>query len=222
MGTPLVIFDLDGTLVHTAPDLVASVNHATAKAGLPPVSYADLTHRVGQGARAMIARAFELAGQPASPEQADWLLGEFMAFYETTMPGSSAPYKGAVAAIDRLSEAQFRLAVCTNKTETLARHLLQSLGLDHRFAAITGGDSFAFRKPDGRHVLETIKRAGGNADHAVMVGDTLTDIEAARNAGIPSIAVTFGYSDLEPGALGAGRVIDHFDALTVASIRDLL
>lgn len=222
MTAPLVIFDLDGTLLDTAPDLVASLNHTIAAADLAPVTYADLTHLVGQGARVMIRRAFELRGRTIDDVSTEPLLQRFLAHYKREMPGASKPYPGLIEALDRLADAGMRLAVCTNKQEDLAVPLIERLGLSERFMTITGGDTFAVRKPDARHILGTIEKAGGDPSAAVMVGDSINDILAARNAGIPSIAVTFGYSDVPVATLDPNHVVEHYSELTAELVRDLL
>ncbi|WP_159948086.1 HAD family hydrolase [Rhizobium sp. 18065] len=222
MTQTTIVFDLDGTLVDTAPDLVASLNHTIAIHDLAPVGYSDLTHLVGQGARVMIARAFALRGVPLDDAQLPALLEHFINHYKSGMPGESRPYPGLVAALERLATEGFTLAVCTNKMEELARPLIDKLGLTHHFAAITGGDTFAVRKPDAGHLTGTIEKAGGNPRRALMIGDSVNDILAARNAGIPSIAVPFGYSDTPIEALGASRIINHFDELTVALVHELV
>lgn len=222
MADPIVVFDLDGTLVDTAPDLVASLNYTIASADLAPVGYEDLTHLVGHGARAMIERAFRMRGHEISQEALAPLLDRFIEHYLAHMPGESRPYPGLEAALDRLGGAGFRLAICTNKLERLARPLVEKLGLTPYFAAITGGDTFAFRKPDGRHLTETIALAGGDPRQALMVGDSATDALAARDAGVACLMVPFGYSDIPIEELGAEAVIRHFDELTPASATALI
>lgn len=219
---PLVIFDLDGTLVDTSPDLVASLNHTIAPEGLAPVTYEDLTHLVGQGVHMMIQRAYAMHGRPLDEATRERLFDRFMAFYLQTMPGGSRPYPGLVEALDRLRAAGMKLAVCTNKVERLTFPLLEKLGLKDRFAAITGGDTFPFRKPDARHILGTVEKAAGAPARSVMVGDSVNDIAAAKNAAIPSIAVPFGYSDVPIETLGPDRVIAHFDELTPDLVTGLL
>ncbi len=214
MTATTIVFDLDGTLVDTAPDLVESLNHTIALRDLAPVGYEDLTHLVGQGARVMISRAFALRGAPLTDEELPALLDRFIAHYAAGMPGLSRPYPGLVDALDRLRDAGYLLAVCTNKMEGLARPLIETLGLTGYFAAITGGDTFPVRKPDAAHLTGTIELAGGVPQKALMIGDSINDILAARNAGIPSIAVPFGYSDVPVDTLGASQVIGHFDELT--------
>ena len=222
MTTPTIVFDLDGTLVDTAPDLMASLNHTIAAASLAPVGYDDMTHLVGQGARVMIERAFRLRGKPLNDEELTSLLERFISHYKADMPGESKPFPGLTDTLTRLTQAGYGLAVCTNKIEELAIPLVQKLGLDHHFAAITGGDTFAVRKPDARHLIGTVEKAGGDPRRAIMVGDSINDILAARNAEIPSIVVPFGYSDQPVEELGADRVIRHFDELTPALIEEML
>ncbi|OBZ92335.1 phosphoglycolate phosphatase [Pararhizobium polonicum] len=222
MSASVVVFDLDGTLVDTAPDLVASLNHAITQAGLAPVSYGDLTHLVGHGAKAMIERTFTLRGKPLSAADLDWQMKEFVDFYHGSMPGDSIPYPGVVTAMDRLAAAGYTLAVCTNKLEMLARSLLNGLGLSPRFAAITGGDTFAVRKPDAEHLLSTIRLAGGVPEKAVMIGDSLNDILVAKNASVRSIGVPFGYSDVSIESLEPDLIVRHFDDLTPELIERLI
>lgn len=222
MATTTIVFDLDGTLINTAPDLVHSLNHTIEVAGLPPVTYDDLTHLVGQGARVMIERAFALNGKALAADQVGALLDRFVAHYGANMPGQSRPFPGLVDALDRLSAAGFRLAVCTNKMERLAVPLIEKLDLADRFAAIAGGDTFPVRKPDPGHLIRTVEIAGGDPKNAVMVGDSINDILAARNAAVPSIAVPFGYSDTPVEALGATCVIRHFDELTPELVAGLM
>ena len=222
MSASVVVFDLDGTLVDTAPDLVASLNHAVTQAGLAPVSYGDLTHLVGHGARAMIERTFALRGKPLSEKDLDWQMKEFIDFYHGSMPGDSFPYPGVITAMDRLSAAGYTLAVCTNKLEMLARSLLEGLGLTSRFAAITGGDTFSVRKPDAEHLLSTIRLAGGSPEKSVMVGDSLNDILVAKNASVRSIGVPFGYSDVPVESLRPDIIVRHFDELTPELVERLI
>lgn len=219
LTAPLVVFDLDGTLVDTAPDLIHSLNHTIAAADLAPVTFADVTYLVGQGARVMIQRAFELRQRPLNDRDLEPLLARFLSHYKEHMPGESRLYEGLIACLDRLSDAGMKLAVCTNKSEELALPLLERLGLSDRFVAATGGDTFAVRKPDARHIFGTIERAGGDPDKAVMIGDSINDILAARNAGIPSIAVTFGYSDVPVERLDPDYIIESYDHLTVDLVK---
>lgn len=222
LTAPLVIFDLDGTMIDTAPDLIDSLNYTIAAHNLEPVTFEDLTHLVGQGARVMIRRACNLRNYPLDDSQAETLFERFLEHYGAHMPGKSRAYDGFLACLDRLDTAGFSAAVCTNKTEGLALPLLEKLSLSDRFAAITGGDTFAVRKPDADHIFGTIERAGGLRENSIMIGDSINDILAAQNAGIPSIGVTFGYSDVPVQELKPNHVISHFDELTAELVLDLL
>ena len=220
--SPLVIFDLDGTLVETGPDLVASLNHSIATIGLAPFEMEDVGHLVGQGARTMILRALDERGIGPSEDVVSALLASFLSYYEATMPGRSAPYPGLLQALDALTAEGMKLAVCTNKSETLARRLLEELDIARRFAAVTGGDTFPVRKPDPAHILGTIERAGADRDNCVMIGDSINDILAASGAGVGSVAVSFGYSDRPAAELGASVLIDRYEQLTPALVRELI
>jgi phosphoglycolate phosphatase len=219
---PLVIFDLDGTLIDTAPDLIDSLNYTIEAVGMEPVTFDDVTFLVGQGVKVMITRAFELRHKPLDDQTFATLFDRFMGHYAAHMPGRSRPYPGAEACLSALTGAGFSLAICTNKAEELARPLIEKLGLLDRFPTITGGNTFAVRKPDAGHIFGTIDKAGASKSATVMVGDSVNDILAAKNAGIPSIAVRFGYSDVPAEELGADLVVDHFDEITPDLIRDLI
>jgi phosphoglycolate phosphatase len=219
---PTVVFDLDGTLVDTAIDLMDGLNHVLASEGMAPVHYDDVTTLVGQGARSMIERGFKLRGRALQEDKLSGLLAIFSERYLNNMPGESQPYPGVIAALDRFKQAGFRLAVCTNKLEHFARPLLTGIKLDVYFDAIAGGDTFAIRKPDGGHILNTIEMAGGDTSRSIMIGDSINDILAAQNAGIPSVAVPFGYSDVPVETLNPSRVIGHFDELTPDLVRTLI
>lgn len=219
---PIVLFDLDGTLVDTAPDLIISLNHVLASRDIAPVTYDDITHLVGFGALAMIERAFSLRGVPLDPAERPALLDQFVAHYVAGMPGRSLPFAGTTEALERLREAGFALAVCTNKLERLAVRLIEGLELGPYFETIAGGDTFPVRKPDAKHLLMTIEKSAGDPARAIMIGDSFNDIKAASNAGVPSIAVTFGYSDVPVATLNPDRIIDTFDDLTPALVRTLI
>ncbi|MFD1744206.1 phosphoglycolate phosphatase [Rhizobium helianthi] len=222
LSAPLVIFDLDGTMIDTAHDLIDSLNYTIAARDLAPVTFEDLTHLVGQGARVMIRRAFALREQPIDDSEVESLLERFLGHYKEHMPGKSRAYDGLEACLDRLQAAGYAAAVCTNKMEELALPLLEKLSLTSRFSAITGGDTFAVRKPDAAHILGTIERAGALPARSIMIGDSINDIMAARNAGVPSIGVTFGYSDVPVAELKPDHVISHFDELTPELVSGLL
>ncbi|MEL7429862.1 MAG: HAD-IA family hydrolase [Pseudomonadota bacterium] len=209
----LAIFDLDGTLADTAPDLLATLNRTTAPHGISAMQLSHIGQIVGHGAKAMIARAFELDGKQLDEITHDTLLDVFLEDYSKNLVNQTRLFDGLLEAMDSLESAGWEFAVCTNKKHAMAVPLLDQLGVSTRFLATTGGDSFAFRKPDARHLIKTAELAGYTIEDAVMIGDSETDINAALNAGIPSVAVTFGYSGQPVQDLGASAIIEHFSAL---------
>ncbi len=214
-----IVFDLDGTLVDTAPDLAATLNHVLVDQGLTPLPLAEARDLIGQGAKALLRKGFDVAGAALSEARLDLLFEDFLVHYRGRIARESRPFEGVVAALDALEARGARLAVCTNKRTDLSLALLGELGLATRFAAILGGDGATAQKPDPRHLLETIARAGGAADRAIMVGDSINDAEAARRAGISLVLVSFGYTATPAAQLGADILIDHFDALPEACER---
>jgi phosphoglycolate phosphatase len=218
---PIAVFDLDGTLADTAGDLVGTLNVILEREGLSPLPVRKARDMIGAGARALIERGFEAAGKELTPDHLDELFRQFMVHYGENICVRTRLYPGVATALDRLESAGFILAVCTNKFEEHSVKLLRELGIGHRFVANCGRDTFAYFKPDPRHLLLTIERAGGNPAQAVMVGDSRTDIVTARNAGIPVVAVPFGYTDVPVQDLNPDLVIDHFDGLFAAVERIL-
>ncbi len=205
-----LVFDLDGTLVDSVPDLADAARRMLARRGLAAVSDAEVTAMVGDGAAVLVRRIFARHGRV--PDEA--AQGEFLADYTAHAADRTLPYPGVPEGLDRLHEAGWRLAVCTNKPVEPARQLLARLGLLERFVAITGGDSFAVRKPDPDHVRRTLALAGGVAGRAVMVGDSAHDIAAGRGAGLRTIHAAWGYGTAE----GADAVAVRFDE--VAALAD--
>ncbi len=214
---PIIVFDLDGTLADTAPDLIGTLNLLLARAGLELQSPQAARALVGAGARALIERGFATSGASYSREHINSLVSEFLKLYEERIADESTLFPGAEASLDRFARAGFRLAVCTNKPEGLARLLLERLGVADRFAAICGRETFPMSKPDGRTLLATIGMASGDPSRALMVGNSKTDVETARNAKVPIVAVDFGYSDPPVAACGPDRLISHFDQLWEAA-----
>jgi phosphoglycolate phosphatase len=210
---PIAVFDLDGTLADTIYDLIATLNVVLAGEGLPALSLEAGRSMVGAGARALLERGLAAAGREPAPARLDALHKAFMVHYGDNLCVDTKLFPGAVEALDRLATAGFRLAVCTNKYESHSIRLLESLGVADRFAAIAGRDTFPYFKPDPRHLTLTVDRAGGDPGRAVLVGDSRTDIVTAQAAGMPVVAVTFGYTDVPVAELGPDRMIDHFDQL---------
>ena len=208
-----IVFDLDGTLIDTAPDLIATLNVLLGEEGVAALPLASARTMIGRGARALIARGFEAAGAPADAATLDRLFERFIAHYRDNIAVRSRPFPGMIATLDALDAAGARLAVCTNKRTDLSVALLDALDLSRRFAAIVGADAAPAAKPDPRHLTLTIERAGGRVDRAVMVGDSASDLGAARAAGVPVVLVSFGYTDVPARDLGADVLIDRYDQL---------
>lgn len=183
------VFDLDGTLVDSAPDIAAALNRTLADRGLAPFALPEVTALIGDGARALVERALAGRGQPFDPK----CLARFVADEDASHTHRTRPYPGIAAVLAALAEAGWRLAVCTNKPAAPARALLASLGLDGLFGMIGGGDSFAVRKPDPGHLLGTLRAAGGDPARAAMIGDHANDVRAALGAGLPCIFAGWGY-----------------------------
>jgi len=215
----VVVLDLDGTLVDTAPDLIGVLNQILGEHGHHALPLEAARTVVGHGARAMIDLGFRAAGETLPPAAADRLFERFLHLYVARIAVASRPFPGALVALDMLAAAGARLAVCTNKLTDLSVALLDALKLTPRFAAVVGPDAAGARKPDPRHLLATIEAAGGRPDRAIMVGDSSPDIEAARVAGVPCIAVSWGYADVPPAEFGADLLIDHFAELPAAALR---
>jgi phosphoglycolate phosphatase len=211
-----IAFDLDGTLVETAPDLVGTLNRLLARQDLPPMSLESARHLIGHGAVALLRRGFEAAGAHWDEAASPTLLEAFLADYLEHIADHSTAYPGSVGALDRLSARGAILCVATNKPTDLAVALFEAIGLSDRFAAICGPQSVSAKKPDAAHIRETVLLAGGDPGRAIMVGDSITDLDAARATGAPCILTTFGYSDPPAAALGADAVIAHFDELSAA------
>ncbi len=216
MAPRTIVFDLDGTLIDTAPDLVDTLNVVFAREGLPPVPYETVRKMIGGGARTMIARGIEAEGVTATSTRLDQLFADFIAHYSEHIADRSRPFPGLVDALDALAADGCRFAVCTNKLERLSVLLLQQLNLAGRFTAICGQDTFGIQKPNPEVLRRTVAAAGGNLAQAIMIGDSATDIRTARAAGIPVIAVDFGYSERPVSEFTPDRVISHFAQLQSA------
>jgi phosphoglycolate phosphatase len=216
MNGATIVFDLDGTLIDTAPDLIDTLNIVFAREGLPPVPYETARTLIGGGARAMIVRGLEAEGRTVVPAELERLFRDFLAHYSEHIADRSRPFPGLTDALDALAANGSRLAVCTNKLEHLSVLLLKQLGLAHRFAVICGQDTFGVQKPDPEVLRRTIAAAGGTLRNAIMIGDSLTDIRTARAADVPVIAVDFGYTDRPVSELGPDRIISRFTDLPLA------
>jgi phosphoglycolate phosphatase len=214
-----VVFDLDGTIVDTAPDLAAALDLALALEGLPPLSAAETRPLIGGGVGAQLRRGLAYYDHAVSQERFDELAAAFLDAYVENVAVLSRPFPGLDTMLDRLEVAGAGVAVCTNKREDLARALLGALGLAPRFRAICGGDTFAAHKPDPMHLLGTIERAGGLVEAAVMVGDSEADLGAGRAAGVPVVLVDYGYTDVPAAALGGDALVSRLADVPAAAER---
>jgi phosphoglycolate phosphatase len=221
MPGPTIVFDLDGTLVDTAPDLIDTLNVIFARHGVPAVAFDDARAMIGAGVKPLLMRGLASHGTHLPPDEIDRLYAEYLEIYAAHIADRSRPFPGLEDALDVLAADGCRFAVCTNKLEWLSVRLLDALALTSRFVAICGQDTFPMRKPDPEMLRLTIAKAGGSVGRAVMVGDSMTDVVTAQGAAVPVVAVDFGYTETPPAALGADRLIGHFDALP-AAVRGLL
>ena len=211
-----VVFDLDGTLIDSAPDLAGALNAVLAEQGLPPLALDSVRAMVGEGAVKMIERGLAAAGMTMDDGLSDTLRESFLDHYRDCMTQRTRPFPGVVEALEALRDAGTALAVCTNKRMDFTVPILEGLDLARFFGAVIGGDSLAVAKPDPAPLRAAIERAGGSSGGAVMVGDSDIDVATARAVGVPVIAVSFGYTRVPPRELGADAVIDHFDELAGA------
>lgn len=218
----IILFDLDGTAVDTAPDLIAAANATLESNGFAPVETRIIQPAVGIGARAMIDAALREHGYAAPDAELARLTEVFIGYYGEHICVESREFPGLTTVLDELAALGATLAICTNKREALARKLLAALGIADRFRAIVGRDTVARPKPDALHILETIKRAGGDRSRAVMIGDSSADAQAAKSAGVPFIAVSFGYGESPVEALEPEAIIHSFAELIPALERVLV
>lgn len=217
MSSPrTIVFDLDGTLVDTAPDLIDALNFVLAREGLPPLPLNSARNMIGGGARKLIERGLEQDGRNVSLDELARLTEDFIGHYAEHIADRSRPFDGLEAALDDLAGRGHRLAVCTNKLEWLSQRLLDRLNLSARFAAICGADTFGVAKPDPTILRQTVARAGGELASTIMVGDAGPDVGVARRTGVPVIGVSFGYTEVPILELKPDRVIHHMSELRAA------
>lgn len=210
------VFDLDGTLVETAPDLHRVLAMLCAEEGIAAPSIESLRAMVGDGARVLLSRAFAAAGVELPEERHEALYARFLELYVATPAVDSWVYQGVVEALEELRTQGWRLGVCTNKPQLPSDLLLQQLGLAPFFGSILGGDALPVRKPDPAHLGGVVAALGSVPGRTIMVGDSRNDLLAARGLGCRCILVSFGYTTVPAAELGADRVIDSFAELTAA------
>lgn len=212
-----MIFDLDGTLIDSAPDLLAALNHVLVREGCRAIALADIRPLIGDGAMRLLERGLAARGIDPAPEARDAMVERFLAYYEANIAVHTLAFPGVPETLESLQDSGLLLAVCTNKLQRFAEKVLEELGLSRFFDAVVGGDGA--RKPDPAHLRAAVEKAGAAVDNAVMVGDSVTDVESARACAMPVVAVTYGYSREPVSELGADAVIDRFDALPEALSR---
>ncbi|GBF58394.1 phosphoglycolate phosphatase, chromosomal [Candidatus Phycosocius bacilliformis] len=208
-----ISFDLDGTLVDTAPDLVRATNAVMDRAGLPQISLTSVRGMIGQGARALVIKAGRAAGVEFDEAALAVHVAHFLEVYQAGLTDESVPFDGVIATLEALAARGAILSVCTNKPAHLAMPVLQAFDMARFFTAIIANGQAGVNKPDGRHLSYTIETSGGHVGRALMVGDSITDVQAARNAGVPVVLASFGYTIEKASALGADAVFDHYAEL---------
>lgn len=211
-----IAFDLDGTLVETAPDLIGTLNRMLAARDIPQMPVEAAQHLVGHGALALLRHGFQEAGAAWDEAEAPALLQIFLDDYLEHIADHSRPYDGVVDALDRLAERGALLCVATNKRTDLSVALIEALDMTRHFALVCGPDLVSARKPDGAHIREAVQKAGGDPARTIMVGDGAPDVQAAKSAGVPCIVVTFGYTPIPAAELGGDVLIDSFEDIEEA------
>ncbi len=211
-----LIFDLDGTLIDSAPDVCAAINRALAGHGRRPLMVAEAKDLIGQGARVLSERALALTGRPGTPDEIESLVGAFIASYTRRPVEHTVVYPGAREVLKSFRAAGLGLAICTNKPKATTVPVMATLRLDQLFDVVSCGDQVPHRKPDARHVLGVVEELGATTATTALIGDSENDIAAARAAGVPSVAVTFGYAHVPYPELGADALIDRFVELPEA------
>jgi phosphoglycolate phosphatase len=208
-----VLFDLDGTLVDSAPDLRLALERLLGEEGLPAPDLAAVRGMIGEGARVLVERALRAAGLPPDEAQTTRLHARFLELYAAEPCRDAVLFAGARDVLAGLCAAGTGLGLCTNKPQRPTELLLEALGLGDMFGAVLGGDALPWRKPDPRHALAVLERLGAAPGTAVLVGDSRIDLATARAAGLPCVLVSFGYSDAPAEQLGADAVIARLDEL---------
>ena len=217
--TDAIVFDLDGTLIDSVPEVRAAINQLLEREGRRTLSLTEVKGLVGEGAIATIERVLELTGEAGTPDQVSGYLQDYLSIYLSNPAKNTAIYPGVVETLETLESQGVIMGICSNKPQATTLPVLEALGLDRFFCAVTCGDNVPYRKPDGRHVTLTLEKMNASGKDAVFVGDSETDMEAARDAGIPAIAVSYGYCHIPLDQLCSDAIIDRFPDLLDALAR---
>ena len=210
----LLLFDLDGTLIDSVPDLTNALNEVLRERGYAPLGPEEVKPMVGDGVPVLVARAFAARG--GGSEEAAELLPRYVAFYEANATRLTRPYPGVRETLQELRRSGYRTAICTNKLQRATVRVLRGLELDDLFDGVAGGDRYAVRKPDPGHLLQLIREMGGESDRAAMIGDSENDAAAGRAASLPVLLMRYGYARVDPKSLSPDTVVDRFDELPQA------
>jgi len=211
MANFLLLFDLDGTLVDTLPDLTTALNEALRERGRAPLLADEVKPMIGDGMAMLLTRGFAARGGDSAAAEA--MLSRFLQIYEAAATDCSLPYPGVAETLAALRRRGYRTAVCTNKPQAATAEVLRGVGLTGLFDGVAGGDRFSVRKPDPGHLFGLIDELGGERKRAAMIGDSENDALAARAAGLPLLLMGYGYARIDPAELGADRVLARFDEL---------
>lgn len=212
-GFDAVVFDLDGTLVDTAPDILAYLNDMLGELGRPGLALDKVRPMIGDGVRALLVRGLEASGGVPDGLDIGVLFNRYLERYTAEPVRCSRPYPAVVETLETLANAGIKLGVCTNKPQLPTDRVLARLGLDRFFGVVIGGDALPTKKPDPAHLLAVLERLNVNPGRAALIGDSATDLKTAQSAGTPCTLVSFGYTAIPARDLGADRVIDHFSDL---------
>jgi phosphoglycolate phosphatase len=212
----VLLFDLDGTLIDSAADICDAINALLTEHGRRTLTEAEVRTMIGDGSAELVRRAFAATGPALAADASAQTVARYLGLYAAQPVRSDCLYPGVIATLDRLTAAGYRLSLCTNKPERITRTLLRALDLERLFPVVLGAEVLPVRKPDPGPLLWVLERLNARPADAVMIGDSRNDVLAARAAGMPVIAVSYGYAKMPAAELGADKVVDHFPALESA------
>jgi phosphoglycolate phosphatase len=209
----IIVFDLDGTLINSAPDLCYALNQTLSEINIPEITLQEVMGYLGDGALELIKRGITKYSN-INNFDTELLRLRFLEIYDNCLLNKTDFYPNVLQSLKDLKKMDFTLAICTNKPELLAKRIIDGLDGSSFFDRITGGDTYEYRKPDPRHLINTILETGKKVETAIMIGDSENDINCAKKANIPSIAVNFGYSKVPVESLKPDLVMSDYINLT--------